>query len=202
MLQRVMNNRYVGDGTVHPGDHLLFLHELCELFKCAGISMDKIKKKLFSISLGGRAASWYKLLKDTHSLEWEDAVSLFYSKFYPSSEIHQDPNSINNFWPPEGESIAQASGRLKTLILKCPNHELPDKIIVNNFYARLSGHCKDYLDACSEGSFTSKKVEARWDLLETIRNNAEDWENDKGKESGTNYEYDCIKSSVETVGFQ
>ena len=93
IIDRVMDNRYVGDGTVHPGDHLLFLHELCELFKCAGISMEKVKKKLFSMSLGGRAAHWYKLLKNRHSLGWEEIVSLFYSKFYPPSEIHQDRNS-------------------------------------------------------------------------------------------------------------
>ena len=84
------------------------------------------------------------------------------------------------FYPHDGESIAQAWGRLKKLILKCPDHELPEKIIVTIFYARLSDHCKDYLDACLEGSFTSKKVEARWDLLEIIQSNTEDWENDKG----------------------
>src|SRR3954465_11102374 len=54
IAERVMNNCYYGGGTVHPGDHLLFLHELCELFKCAGISMDQVKKKLFSISLRGK----------------------------------------------------------------------------------------------------------------------------------------------------
>ncbi|KAK1650917.1 hypothetical protein QYE76_068722 [Lolium multiflorum] len=42
------------------------------------------------------------------------------------------------------------------------------------------GQHKDYLDACSEGSFTSKEVEARWDLLDRIEDNAEGWENDKG----------------------
>ena len=40
IVERVMNKCYLGDGTVHPGEHLLFIHELCELFKCAGISMD------------------------------------------------------------------------------------------------------------------------------------------------------------------
>ena len=35
IVERVMNNSYFGDGTVHPGEHLLFIHELCELFKCA-----------------------------------------------------------------------------------------------------------------------------------------------------------------------
>jgi hypothetical protein len=37
IVECVMNNCYSGGGTVHPGDHLLFIHELCELFKCAGI---------------------------------------------------------------------------------------------------------------------------------------------------------------------
>jgi hypothetical protein len=32
IVDRAMNKRYLGDGTVHPGDHLLFIHELCELF--------------------------------------------------------------------------------------------------------------------------------------------------------------------------
>src|SRR6266567_500111 len=93
-------------------------------------------------------------------------------------------------------------GRLKLLLRKSPMHELPRNVIIDNFYARLSGHYKDYLDACFEGSFTSKKVEAKWDLLETIKRNTEEWENDKGKGPGINYEYDCIKSFAETTEFQ
>jgi hypothetical protein len=38
IVERVMNNCYSGDGIVHLGEHLLFIHELCQLFKCAGIS--------------------------------------------------------------------------------------------------------------------------------------------------------------------
>jgi hypothetical protein len=91
---------------------------------------------------------------------------------------------------------------LKSLIIKCLIHELPGNIVINNFYARLSGHYKEYLDVCFEGSFTSKEVEAKWNLLETIQSNIEDWDGDKGKESGINYEYDCIKSFAETADFQ
>jgi hypothetical protein len=40
IVERAMNKCYLGDGTIHPGDHLLFIHELCELFQCAGISMN------------------------------------------------------------------------------------------------------------------------------------------------------------------
>ncbi|KAK1665141.1 hypothetical protein QYE76_053300 [Lolium multiflorum] len=74
------------------------------------IAMNEVRKKLFTISLSGKAAHWYKLLKNGDSLDWEDIVPLFYSKFYPPSEIHKDRNRIYNFWPHDGESIAQAWG--------------------------------------------------------------------------------------------
>jgi hypothetical protein len=39
-------------------------------------------------------------------------------------------------------------------------------------------------------------------LLETIQNNIKGWDSDKGKGSGMNYEFDCIKSFTETADFQ
>jgi hypothetical protein len=86
-VECAMNNCYLGDGTVHPGDHLLFIHELCELFKFERISTSRVKRKLFSLSLKGRATEWYKTLKDGRSIGWEEIVPLFYSKFYPSSVV-------------------------------------------------------------------------------------------------------------------
>jgi hypothetical protein len=110
IVERVMNNCYSGDVTIHTGDHLLFIHESCDLFKCAGISSNQVKRKLFSLSLKGRATERYKVLKNGRSIGWEEIVPLFYSKFYPSSEILKDQNQIYNFWPHDGESIAQAWG--------------------------------------------------------------------------------------------
>jgi hypothetical protein len=161
IVECALNNCYLGDGTVHPSDHLLFIHELCKFFKCAGILMNQVKRKLFSLSLKGRAAEWYKTLKDGRPVDWEEIIPLFYSKFYPSSEVYKDRNYIYNFHPHDGESIAQAWGRLKSLLLKCPIHEFPCNIVINNFYARLLGYYKDYLDACFDGSFTSKEVDTK-----------------------------------------
>ena len=86
-------------------------------------------------------------------------------------------------------------------MLKCTNHNLPKEIIINTFYARLSRHDKDLLDASSNGSFTNKKIDDKWNLIERIQHNTEYWEMDKGKEPGINYEYDCIKSLAETIFF-
>ncbi|KAK1682197.1 hypothetical protein QYE76_043045 [Lolium multiflorum] len=149
----------------------------------SGISMNEVRKKLFTISLSGKAAHWYKLLKNGDSIDWEDIVPLFYSKFYPPSEIHKDRNRIYNFWPHDGESIAQAWGRLKSLMLKCPIHELPGNVIIDNFYARLSFQDKTLLDTSCSGSFTRKNEEFKRDLLDRIQENTEGWENDKDRES-------------------
>jgi hypothetical protein len=135
------------------------------------------------------------------SIGWVEVVPLFYSKFHPPSEIHKDWNQIYNFCPHDGESIAQAWGRFKSLMLKCPIHELPSNIVINNFYARLFLRDKDLLDASCSGSFTRMKEEAKWDLLDCIQENTEGWENDKGRKSGINYDYECIKSFMGTDEF-
>ena len=95
-------------------------------------------------------------------------MSLFYTKFYALHEIHRDRNYIYNFWSRDGESIAQAWGRLKSLMLKCPNHELPKEIILTNFYARLSRLDREMLDASSSGVFQTRSIVEKWDLTERI----------------------------------
>ncbi|KAK1614180.1 hypothetical protein QYE76_019697 [Lolium multiflorum] len=167
-----------------------------------GISMNEVRNKLFTISLSGKAAHWYKLLKNGDSIDWEDIVPLFYSKFYPPSEIHKDRNRIYNFWPHDGESIAQAWGRLKSLMLKCPIHELPGNVIIDNFYARLSFQDKTLLDTSCSGSFTRNKEEFKRDLLDRIQENTEGWENDKDRESGIIYDYKCIEAFMDTDKFR
>ena len=51
IIEKIMDERYAGDGTVHPSDHLLKLKELCGLFKVAGLSRENAMKKLFPLSL-------------------------------------------------------------------------------------------------------------------------------------------------------
>ena len=66
IVERVMDERYAGDGTVHPSDHLLKLKELCELLKVAGLSRETFMKKLYRLSLKDKAREWYELLDDPH----------------------------------------------------------------------------------------------------------------------------------------
>ena len=87
------------------------------------------------------------------------------------------------------------------MLYSCPNHELSREIIIQNFYARLSLNNRSMLDTSCTGSFMMKTIEFRWGLLERIKRNSEDWELDKGKESGIKLEFDCVKSFMNTDAF-
>ena len=58
------------------------------------------------------------------------------------------------------------------------------------------------LDTSCTSSFMNKTIEFWWDLLERIKRNSEDWELDKGKESGIEPKFDCVKSFMNTDAFQ
>src|SRR3989337_1857011 len=201
MIEKLLANPYAGDGTVHPDMHLIYVDEICGLFKLAGLSRDGVKKKVFPLSLEGKASIWYMLCDDADTWDWNRLKLEFHHKNYPMHLVHRDPNYIYNFWPREGESITQAWGRLKYMMHTCPNHELSREIIIMNFYAWLSHNDQSMLDSSSTGSFMKKTIEFKWNLLERIKCNSEDWEFDKGKESGITLEFDCVKSFMETDVF-
>ena len=74
----------------------------------------------------------------------------------------------------------------------CPNHELLREIIIQSFYARLSDNNRTMLDTSCAGSFMMKTIEFKWDLLDRIKRNSEDWDLDEGKESGITPKFDCV----------
>ena len=47
MIEKLLANPFAGDGTLHPNLHLIFVDEVCGLFKLAGMPDDVIKKKVF-----------------------------------------------------------------------------------------------------------------------------------------------------------
>ena len=120
----------------------------------------------------------YRLFDDIGDWDWNRLKLKFHQKFYPMHLVHRDWNYIYNFWPHEGESIAQTWGRLKSMLYSCPNHDLSREIIIQKFYARLSLNNRFMLDTSCTGSFMMKTIEFKWDLLERVKRNFEDWDLD------------------------
>jgi hypothetical protein len=50
-----------------------------------------------------------------------------------------------------------------------------------NFYVRLLSFHKDFLDNSSGGSFTSRRADDAWGLLDLVSENTDNWDLGKGK---------------------
>ena len=69
---------------------------------------------------------------------------------------------------------------------------------MQSFYARLSDNNRTMLDTSCAGSFMMKTIEFRWNLLDRIKRNSQDWDLDEGRESGMTPKFDCVKSFMDT----
>src|SRR3954465_834669 len=75
-------------------EHLLYVDEVCGLFKLAAILDDVVKKKVFPLSLKGDALIWYRLCDDTRSWNYKRLKLEFHQKYYPMHLVHRDRNYI------------------------------------------------------------------------------------------------------------
>ena len=71
MIEKLLANPFLGDGTKHPDEHLIYVGEVCGLFKLAGMPDDVIKKKVFPLSLEADALTWYRLCDDMGSWNYK-----------------------------------------------------------------------------------------------------------------------------------
>ena len=55
MIDKLLANPFTGDGTLHPDLVLIYVDEVCGLFKLAGLPEDEVKKKVFPLSLKEKA---------------------------------------------------------------------------------------------------------------------------------------------------
>ena len=53
MIEQLLASPYAGD-TKHPDMHLIYVEEICGLFRLAGLPGNESKKKVFPLSLKGK----------------------------------------------------------------------------------------------------------------------------------------------------
>ena len=71
MIEKLLANLFTGDGTNHPDEHLIYVDEVCGLFRLAGIPNDVAKKKVFPLSLKEDALVWYRQCDDMRSWDYK-----------------------------------------------------------------------------------------------------------------------------------
>ena len=51
MIELLLANPYAGDGTEHRDMHLIYVEQICGLFKLAGLPRDQVMKNVFPLYL-------------------------------------------------------------------------------------------------------------------------------------------------------
>ena len=118
---------------MHPDLHLIYVDEVFGLFKLEGMPEYVIKKKVFPLSLKGKALTWFRLCDDIGSWNYNRLKLEFHQKFYPMHLVHRDRNYIYNFWPRKGENIAQAWGGLSQCYIHAPIMSSQEKLLFRIF---------------------------------------------------------------------
>ena len=97
ILEKLLANPFTRDGTSHPHLHLIYVDEVCGLFKLVGLPEDEVKKKVFPLSLKDNALTWYRLCDDTGSWGYNRLKLELHQKFSTMHLVHRDRNFIYNF---------------------------------------------------------------------------------------------------------
>ena len=100
------------------------------------------------------------------------------------------------------KALLKLGGGLSQCYILAPIMSSQEKRLFKKNYDRLSLNNRTMLDTSCDGSFMMKTIEFKWDLLERIKRNTEDWDSDDGKESGMTPKFDCVKSFMDTDAFR
>ena len=119
MIEKLLANPFTGDGTLHPDLHLIYMDEVGGLFKLAGMPEDVIKKKVFPLSLKGKALTWFRLCDDIGSWNYNRLKLEFHQKFYPMHLVHRDRTYIYTIF---GLAKEKASLKLGGGLSQCYIH--------------------------------------------------------------------------------
>ena len=54
MIEQLLADLYAGDGTEHPDMHLIYVEQICGLFKLVGLRGDEVMKRVFPVIFEGK----------------------------------------------------------------------------------------------------------------------------------------------------
>ena len=134
MIEKLLTNPFTGDGTLHPDLHLIYVDEVSRLFKLAGMPEDVIKKKVFPLSLKGKALTWFRLCDDIGSWKYNRLKLEFHQKFYPMHLAHRDHNYIYiSFGLVKEKASLKLGGGLSQCYIHAPIMSSQEKLLFKKF---------------------------------------------------------------------
>jgi hypothetical protein len=197
-----MREQFFGVDTDDAATHLNKFVELCDMQKYRDVDGDIIKLQLFPFSLRGKAKEWLLSLPKNSIDSRTKCKDAFISRYYPPSKIISRRSDIMKFKQFDNEHVAQAWGRMKSMVKNCPTHGLTTWMIIQTFYAGLNFSSRNLLDSATGGTFMSITLGSASKLLDDMMANYSEWHTERapqGKKVNSVEETSSLSDKIDMI---
>ncbi|KAL0420840.1 UNVERIFIED_CONTAM: hypothetical protein Slati_3106900 [Sesamum latifolium] len=154
-----------------PNKHLMNFLEICDTFRFNGVSNDAVRLRIFPFSLCDTAKDWLQSLLAGSIITWAALTQKFLAKYFPPAKTTKMLNDITSFVQLDRESLYDAWERFKSMLRKCPHHELPVWRQVQTFYNGVTLANRAAIDAAVGGTIMKKLLSEAFNIIDEITTN-------------------------------
>jgi len=149
-------SKFHGLDNEDPQRHLKSFHMVCVSMLPDHVELNEFKLTAFPFTLEDRAREWLFNIPSGSIRTWEELVKAFNSKFYPASRVSSQRNEICGIHQGVDETFHDYWERFNNLCTGCPQHQIPEQLLLQNFYEGLQYQEKRMIDASSGGDIFNK----------------------------------------------
>ncbi|KAL0336537.1 UNVERIFIED_CONTAM: hypothetical protein Sradi_4865600 [Sesamum radiatum] len=142
----------------------------CAILWFNGVSSDAIRLRIFPFSLCDTAKDWLQSLPGSITT-WAALTQKFLAKYFPPAKTAKMLNEITSFVQLDRESLYDAWERFKSMLRKCPHHELPVWRQVQTFYNGVTLANRVTIDAAAGGTIMKKLPSEAFNIIDEIATN-------------------------------
>nr|XP_009629109.1 uncharacterized protein LOC104119332 [Nicotiana tomentosiformis] len=136
---------------------------------------DALRLRVFKYSLAGEARKWIKNLPPHSIHSWPELVRAFLAKWFPQSKKSELRDKIFFFKQLPGEHLHEAWDRFKLYLVRSPNHDFPDTILLKIFYMGLDPLNQSIAKNAADGSLMDKKFTRISQILDKMAEHNQAW---------------------------
>ncbi|CAM8934491.1 unnamed protein product [Rhodiola kirilowii] len=148
-----------------PLRHLKEFHGVCMSMKSASVPENIFKLKTFTFSLESQAKSWLMSLPSGSITSWDQLQRKFMDKYYSHSKVAQTRKELSMLRQGRAEMLFDYLERFTHLEESCPNHGIPQRMLLEYFMDGMVLMERRMLDASAQGSILDMYPDEIWELI-------------------------------------
>ncbi|XP_010247770.1 PREDICTED: uncharacterized protein LOC104590728 [Nelumbo nucifera] len=156
-----------------PHKHFKEFHVVCSSMKPQGMIEEQVKLIAFSFTLRDKAKDWLYILPPGSIRTWDEMNRVFLDKYFPASRAANIRKEICGIRQSSDETLYEYWERFKQLCASCPQHQIPEQLLIQYFYEGLQPMDRSMVDADSGGALANKTPEVAWQLISNMVENSQ-----------------------------